>query len=89
MISFFRGTRREIPPRGREGCIVALKIELIYLENCSFDLEPNYEMSFDASQKGKGCVVYGTKLISGGGGSDGGDATLVVPAVDARFPPSD
>lgn len=47
-------------------------------------------MSFDASQKGKGCVVYGTKLISGGGGcSDGGDATLVVPAVDARFPPSD
>lgn len=46
-------------------------------------------MSFDASQEGKGCV-YGTKLISGGGGgSDGGDATLVVPAVDARFPPSD
>lgn len=47
---------------------------------------PNYEVSFDANDTGKGCVVFGTKLMLVVVFLM---AALVVPAVDARFPPSD
>lgn len=44
------------PEGGRVGCIVALKIELIYLENCSLDLDPTTKCHLMRARRGRGAL---------------------------------
>lgn len=79
IIFFFVGTRREILPSPQGGLNRALKIELIYLEKLLASTWKKTTQCYLMRANGKGC-----KSDPGGGSLVA--ATLVVPAVDARFP---